>query len=182
MAEVKEKRLIHRGRIFDIFKERIILENGADTELDIIRHPGASAIVPLYSSDTVVLIRQYRHAIGEYIWEIPAGTFSSGEDPLSCAKRELLEETGFRARFWKKLGIITPVPAYSDEMIHVFFAKDLIEEGQRLEKDELLEVHKVKIDEVYKMIKEGKIKDSKTIAGIFLTTLWLKDEGDKKNP
>jgi len=175
--KVNKKEIIYEGRVFRLTKENITLKNGVETELDIIRHPGASAIVPAYGHDQIILIRQYRHAIGEYIWEIPAGTLNKGEDPLECAKRELLEETGYRANFWEKLGVITPVPAYSDEKIHVYFAANLIKEGdQNLDEDEVLDVHRFKVKDVIDMIRRGEIKDSKTIASIFMATLWIKNK------
>lgn len=181
--KVNKKEIIYEGRVFKLTKENITLKNGVTTELDIIRHPGASAIVPAYGYDQIILIRQYRHAIGEYIWEIPAGTLNKGEDPLECAKRELLEETGYRANFWEKLGVITPVPAYSDEKIHVYFAANLVKEGdQDLDEDEVLDVHRFKVRDVMEMIRRGEIKDSKTIASIFMATLWIKnkvEEGEK---
>ncbi len=173
---VRKKELIYEGRIFKLMKEEVILDNGIETQLDIIRHPGAAAIVPAYGYDKIILIKQYRHAIGEYIWEIPAGTFNADEDPLECAKRELLEETGYRAEFWEKLGEITPVPAYSDERIHVYFAANLVQEKQDLDEDEILQVHMLKVPDVLEMIKKGEIKDSKTIASIFMATLWIKDK------
>jgi len=178
MKKVKTNKTetIYQGRVFKLVKENVTLQNGTETQLDIIRHPGAAAIVPAYGYDKIILIKQYRHAIGEYIWEIPAGTFDENEDPLECAKRELLEETGFRAEFWEKLGVITPVPAYSDEKIHVYFAANLIQETQNLDKDEVLEVHKLKVTDVLEMIRRGEIKDSKTIASIFMATLWIKSK------
>ncbi len=175
-TKVNKIDLIHKGRIFKLIRENVTLENGVTTDLDIIRHPGAAAIVPAYGYDKIILIKQYRHAIGEYIWEIPAGTFDGKEDPLECAKRELVEETGYKANFWEKLGIITPVPAYSDEKIHVYFAANLEEQTQNLDKDEILRVYKLKVTDVLNMIHQGEIKDSKTIASIFMATLWMKDK------
>jgi len=174
--KVNKKILVHQGRVFKLVKENVTLENGITTELDVIRHPGAAAIVPAYGYDKLILIKQYRYAIGEYIWEIPAGTFDGDEDPLECAKRELVEETGFRANIWEKLGEITPVPAYSDERIHVYLASDLVKEKQNLDKDEIVQVHKIRLADVLDMIHRGEIKDSKTIASIFMATLWMKNK------
>jgi len=181
-TKVNESIFIHQGRVFKLVRENVTLENGVTTDLDIIRHPGAAAIVPAYGYDKIILIKQYRHAIGEYIWEIPAGTFDGNEDPLECAKRELLEETGFMANFWEKLGEITPVPAYSDERIHVYFAANLVETNQALDldKDEILQVHTLKVTDVLGMIQRGEIKDGKTIASIFMATLWMKNKLKRK--
>ncbi|RLB13105.1 MAG: ADP-ribose pyrophosphatase [Deltaproteobacteria bacterium] len=187
-TRVNKRDVVYEGRIFKLVKENITLENGISTDLDIIRHPGAAAIVPAYGYDKIVLVKQYRHAIGEYIWEIPAGTFDGNEDPLECAKRELAEETGYSADFWEKLGEITPVPAYSDEKIHVYFAANLVKEKQNLDEDEILHVHTLRVPDVLEMIQRGEIRDSKTIASLFMATLWMKnklkrtmDELNKKN-
>lgn len=148
--------------------ENITLTNGEIVDIDILRHPGAAAMVPLLDRETVVLIRQYRHAVGGYIWEIPAGTLAPEESPLVCAKRELIEETGFSANAWHKLGEITPVPSYSDERIHIFLAEDLMPAEQNLDNDEMLDVHKIRFDDAIKMIYKGEIQDSKTINGLLM--------------
>ena len=175
-AIINKRDVVYKGRIFELVRENVTLKNGVTTDLDIIRHPGAAAIVPAYGYDKIVLIKQYRHAIGEFVWEIPAGTFDNNEDPLECAKRELLEETGYIANFWEKLGEITPVPAYSDEKIHVYFAANLAKKDQNLDEDEILDVHTLKVPDVLNMIHRGEIKDSKTIASIFMATLWMKEK------
>lgn len=167
-AKVNAVKPIHAGRVFRLQKENITLPNGVTLDIDIIRHPGASAIVPMSDVGDVVLIRQYRHAVGCFIWEIPAGTLNKGEPPLACARRELTEETGFSAQIFHKLGEIVPVPGYSDERIHLFLAKGLRPAKQHLDKDELLDVHQVPFDEAMEMIRRGEILDGKTIAGLLL--------------
>jgi ADP-ribose pyrophosphatase len=159
---------IHEGRVFTLQKENITLPNGFTVNIDIIRHPGASAIVPISDVGNVVLIRQYRHAVGGFIWEIPAGTLNKGETPLACARRELAEETGLSAQVFDKLGEIVPVPGYSDERIHLFLAKELGKARQNLDSDELLDVHHIPFNEAIEMIKRGDILDGKTIAGLLL--------------
>ncbi len=159
----------HQGRTFNLVSETISLDNGVTTELDIIRHPGASAIVPMVKKDEILLLKQYRHAVSGYLWEIPAGTYDGSEEPLICAQRELTEETGFIADTWHKLGEIVPVPGYSDERIHIFWASDMTPAAkQQLDADEIIEVHTVKFEDALSMIKKGTICDSKTIAGICL--------------
>ncbi len=174
-ASVNKCVTLHQGRVFTMVTENITLSNGVTVDIDILRHPGAAAIVPLFEKDTVVLIRQYRHAVGGNIWEIPAGTLEPEESPLVCAKRELIEETGFAADSWQKLGEITPVPAYSDERIHLFLATDLTPAPQNLDEDEMLKVHKIRFDQAMEMISKGEIQDSKTINGIFLASRCLKE-------
>jgi ADP-ribose pyrophosphatase len=164
--------------VFNLVTENITLENGVTLDIDIIHHPGAAAIVALSEDNEVILIRQYRHAIGNYIWEIPAGTLDPDEPPEKCAQRELMEETGYAANKFEKLGEITPVPGYSDERIHIFVATDLTAVRQNLDEDELLQVHEIKIDRVMEMMSDGSIQDSKTLAGLFMT---LQRLGNKKD-
>jgi ADP-ribose pyrophosphatase len=171
---VNSSDLIYQGRIFSLVKENITLQNGVTTNLDIIRHPGASAVVPILKNHRVILIRQYRHALNSFIWEIPAGTLDENEMPLQCAKRELREETGFSADDWKKLGEITPVPAYSDERIHIFMATDLAPAEQKLDRDEIINIHPVKLVDAVEMIYRGEIQDSKTISALLMARRWLK--------
>lgn len=170
IAKVNKRTQLHEGRVFTLTRENITLENGVTTDLDMLRHPGASAIVPMSDADTLVMIRQYRHAVGGHIWEIPAGTLDPGEEPIACAQRELTEETGFSGNSWQKLGEITPLPGYCDERIHIFLASDLQAAEQHLDSDEVLNVHEVRFAEAVEMIHRGEIQDCKTIAGIFLAT------------
>jgi len=167
-TKVNNTQTIHSGRVFDFTVENVSLSNGVTIDLEVIRHPGASAIVPLNDDQEVILIKQYRHAVGNHIWEIPAGTFNGEEAPLVCAQRELVEETGFSASQWDHLGGIIPVPGYSDEQIHLFLARNLSPANQRLDQDEILEVHAIPFKQVVAMITEGEITDAKTIAGVFL--------------
>lgn len=167
--------MLRHGRVFDITVENVTFPNGFNMDMEIIRHPGASAIVPVMDGDQVVMLKQYRHAIGRDIWEIPAGTFDGKEDPLACARRELIEETGFAAAAWDRLGAVTPVPGYSDERIHLFLARDLAPAGQHLDQDEFLEVHVLSLTQVETMIAQGEIQDAKTIAGIFLALKKIKN-------
>jgi ADP-ribose pyrophosphatase len=164
--------------VFKVTREDITLSNGVRTNLDIIRHPGASAIVPLVDNNRLILVKQYRHAVGDYIWEIPAGTLDPGETHLQCAKRELIEETGFTAEVWEKLGEITPAPGYSDDRTYIFLASRLVHARQNLDGDEIIDVHKVRLVDVIEMIRKNMIQDGKTISGIFMASLWLKDNKD----
>ena len=172
-AVINRTETLHKGRVFSLVNENYTLQNGVTSEMDFIQHPGAAAMVPLLGNQEVVLIKQYRHAIREFIWEIPAGTLDAGESPLNCARRELVEETGYSAEDWHPLGTITPLPGYSDERIHIFLASDLKPAEQHLDDDELLDVHPVKLNDALQMILAGKISDGKTISGLFLASHWL---------
>jgi ADP-ribose pyrophosphatase len=172
-ASVNRRSVIHRGRVFQMVRENVTLDNGTTTDLDFIEHPGAAAIVALTGGNDVVLVRQYRHALGQYIWEIPAGTLDPGEPVLDCARRELAEETGYAAAEWRKLGEITPVPGYSDERIHLFLATGLSAAAQRLDADEVLEAHTRPLAEMAAMIARGDVQDAKSICALLLAQNWL---------
>lgn len=167
-ATINSSKTVHTGRVFTLAVDNITLSNGITIDIDVIRHPGAAAIVPLMSVNSVILIKQYRYAAGGYIWEIPAGTLNPGESPLECAKRELVEETGYSSDKLEKLTEIVPVPGYSDERIHIYLATGLKKAVQNLDRDEILNVHEIDMDDALKMIAEGEIIDSKTISGLYL--------------
>lgn len=173
-ATCNRSTLIKKGRVFDFYTDNVTLANGVNIDMEVIRHPGAAAIVPLMDDHTVLLLKQFRYAIGDYIWEIPAGTLDPQEDAGRCAARELTEETGYTARHFEKLGEITPLPAYSDERIHLFLATGLTRAAQNLDADELLSVHRMDFDRAIQMIGAGEIQDAKTIVGLQLAAGRLK--------
>jgi ADP-ribose pyrophosphatase len=181
-ATINSHMILHEGRVFNLVKENYTLENGVTADMDFIEHPGAAAMVPMLNQKEVVLIKQYRHTLRKFIWEIPAGTLNPGESPLNCAKRELIEETGYSATDWVQLGTITPLPGCSDERIHIFLAQELQPAKQHLDDDEMLQVCQVDLDEALQMILKGEISDGKTISGLFLAFNRLKnrhpDTGD----
>ncbi len=174
-ATINSRTTIHKGRVYELVSENITLENGVTTETEFIHHPGATAIVPMLNETQIILINQYRHALRKFIWEIPAGTLDTEETPINCARRELIEETGYSAQTWKQLSEITPVPGYSDERIYIFLATDLDPAGQSLDSDEILNVHTLKLEEALTMIRNGEIQDGKTISGLFLAYAWLQN-------
>jgi ADP-ribose pyrophosphatase len=161
-------RRVHRGRVFELHVDNVTLENGVTVDMDVLRHPGAAAVVPLTDQGGVLLLRQFRYAIGTDIWEIPAGTLNPGEAPLACARRELAEEAGVMAVDWSALGAITPLPGYSDEIIHLFSARRLSPVPQNLDADELLEVREIPLQTALSMITTQAIRDAKTITGLLL--------------
>jgi ADP-ribose pyrophosphatase len=170
-VKVHKTTSLYRGKIFDVVLERVTLPNGAVKDREIVRHPGAAAMVPLLDDGRVVLIKQYRHAVGEFVWEIPAGTLEADEAPMACARRELVEETGYEAANLEKLTEILPAPGYTDEHIHIFLATGLQAVHQRLEDDEVLELQPTVLETALAMVAQGEIRDAKTIAGLFLTSL-----------
>jgi len=177
MKSTKKKAAVHsiqkhyEGQLFTFVSEDVTLPNGSRTEMAVLRHPGSTAVVPLLDDDTVVMELQYRHAVGEYLLEIPAGTMEPGELPLDCAKRELEEETGFAATHMIELGPVHLLPAYSDEIAHVYIASGLTPARQRLDKDEILEVVHHPFEQALRMIADGRITDALTI--LCLQKAWL---------
>jgi len=161
-------RTIHKGRVVTLNVENITLPNGNETQLEIIRHPGASAVVPLTDSGNVILVRQYRHAAGGYILEVPAGKLDPGEEPQVCAVRELQEEAGVIAGELHKLGSILTTPGFTDEVIHLYLATRLQPGTQALEHDEDLTVEEVGFDEAIQMCVEGVIRDAKSLCALML--------------
>ena len=170
---INKRKTIHKGSVFELVSENVTLENGVTTDIEFIHHPGATAIVPMLNETQIILINQYRHALRQFIWEIPAGTLTPRETAINCARRELIEETGYSAQEWEQLAEITPVPGYSDECIYIYLATDLEPAGQSLDSDEILNVHTLKFEEALNMIRSGEIQDSKTITGLFLAYSWL---------
>jgi ADP-ribose pyrophosphatase len=163
MSNVKQ---IHKGRIVDLRLEPVELPNGRRIELEVIHHPGASAVVAVDEEDHVTLIRQFRHAAGGYIWEVPAGTLDPGEDPLACAARELTEETGLVARELTPLGSVLTTPGFCDERIYLFLARGLTSAAQNLDHDEVLTVERLPFQRALEMVVNDEIQDAKSIAGL----------------
>jgi ADP-ribose pyrophosphatase len=170
------RREIYRGRVVNLGVETVTLPNGATVELEVIRHPGASAVVPLQEDGTVLLIRQYRHAAGGFIYEIPAGKLDPGENPLECAERELEEETGRRAACLRHLVTFFTTPGFTDEIIHIYLATGLTLGTQHLEHDEVLEVIEMPLGQAIQRIADGTIRDGKTIIGLQTTYLAYRED------
>jgi len=159
-------RNIYTGKVITLNVDTVKLPNGVTVDLETIRHPGAAAIVPIEDDGTVVLIRQFRHAAGGFIYEIPAGKLDSGEDPLHCAARELEEEVGYRASSFELLSSIFTAPGFADEVIHVYKATGLTKGRQQLDRDEVLEIVEMPLHRAIARIHDGTIRDGKTIVGL----------------
>jgi len=170
MTLLSSERRYH-GRIIDLDVDTVKFPDGSSGQLEMIRHPGAAAVVPLLGgadpdNPLVLLIRQFRHATEGFIWEIPAGRLDPGESPEAGARRELEEETGMRAATLTHLTSIYTTPGFTDEKIHLFLAGGLQQGTHRREADEFLEVHPTPWSGVMKMIQQGEIVDGKTIAAL----------------
>ena len=163
MAVVEQ---IYKGRVVDLRVEEVTLPNGVTIALEMVRHPGASAVVALDDAGEVTLVRQFRHAADGFIWEIPAGKLDGNEQPEQCAARELREEAGLSAREFISLGFIYTAPGFCDEKIHLFLARQLSAVAQQLDDDEVLSVTRMPLRQALAMIRTGEIHDAKTIAGL----------------
>jgi ADP-ribose pyrophosphatase len=159
-------RNIYTGKVVTLNVDTVQLPNGVTIDLETIRHPGAAAVVPMKDDGTVVLIRQFRHAAGGFIYEVPAGKLSPGEEPLHCAARELEEEVGYRASSFELLSSIFTAPGFADEVIHVYKATGLTPGRQQLDRDEVLEIVEMPLEQAIERIQDGTIRDGKTIVGL----------------
>lgn len=164
-------RRVYAGRLLKIDVDTVRMPHGTALELEMVRHPGACAVVPLLSAPesedpTVLLIEQYRYAAGGRIWEIPAGVLHPGEAPEACAKRELEEETGARAGQLEHLTTIYTTPGFTDERIHLFLATEITVGEPRVEPDEFIQVEALPISRVLEMIREGELIDAKSIVAL----------------
>lgn len=159
---------IYDGKVLTIHLEKATLPNGKEVDLEIIRHPGGAAALPVYDNGDVLMIRQFRHAAGGIIWEVPAGRIGEGEDPETCAFRELQEEAGVIAARMEKLGEFFPTPGFCTEVIHLYLATDLKGCQQRLEADEYLQVERLSFDDALAKVYNGEIMDSKTMLALLL--------------
>lgn len=169
-ARISSTRL-YEGKIFKLDLDRVRFPDGSEGEMAIVRHPGASAIVPFLSDPDgedpdLLLLRQYRYAAGGYLYEIPAGRLDPGETPLECAHRELREETGCTAESVEEMCAPLMTPGFADERIHIFLATGLTRGDTAYEADEFAEVEVVRLSRVLSMIERGEIVDAKTIVGI----------------
>lgn len=153
---------------FKVTEEDIILPNGNPKRQIRIEHPGAVVILPVCDNGDILLIHQYRAVINDYIWELPAGSLEFGEDPLECAKREIQEETGFKADKWLFLGNQYPLPGNSNEIQYLYLAEELTTNKKDGDADEIITVHRKSVQEIEEMIKIGEFNDAKSLSTLMI--------------
>lgn len=164
-------RRVYTGKVLNLDIDRVRFPNGSVGELEMIRHSGASAVVPFVSDPSgddpqLLLIKQYRYAADDFLYEIPAGRLDPGESPEACARRELREETGCTAQSVEHLSTIYTTPGFTDERIHLFMATGLTDGQTGHEADEFLTIETMQLSRVLEMIRDGEIQDAKTVVGI----------------
>jgi ADP-ribose pyrophosphatase len=159
-----EEKEIYKGRSFSFYSDTVSLPNGKKAKKDYVKYPHAAAVIPFLDEKHIILVEQFRYPIGRTLLEIPAGKLDDPEESkLEAAHRELLEETGYRAKSFNHLITYYPCPGYSTEVLHIFKAENLKKEEQFLDEDEFINVKTFTYSEILKMIKNGEIQDSKTI-------------------
>jgi len=177
MPLIDSKRL-YQGRVINVDQDTVRFPDGSIGELEMIRHPGAAAVVPFLDDPgspdpRVLLIHQFRHAADGVLWEIPAGTLETGEPPESCARRELAEEAGMEAGKLHKLTTIFTTPGFTDERIHLYLATSLSPVALARDEDEFITVHEKRWSEVGKMIRAGKIRDGKSLCAVMYVNCFV---------
>lgn len=178
---LKEERLrseeIYHGRILDITRDTVLLENGTEALREVVHHPGGACVVPLTADGCVLMVRQFRYPHHAETLELPAGKLESGEAPLQCAVRELKEEVGGEAEKLEPLGSLFPTPAYDEEVIYMYLARQITEtHAQSLDEDEFLDVVRLPLAEAVQMVMDDRIKDAKTQIALLKTAFLLQNE------
>ncbi len=167
-SRVLRKDRVFEGKLIKVDREVVRLPGGKEATLETIRHPGAAAVLPFMADGSVLLIRQFRHAAGGFILEVPAGKLDAGEPPAACAAREIEEEVGYRAGRLEELAAVVTTPGFTDEVIWLYEAHDLSAGQQKLDADEVLEVVRVPFEEAVRMTLDGRINDAKSLCAILL--------------
>ena len=175
-AELLNRQQIFAGRVVDLSVDRVKMPNGRTTELEIIRHPGAAAMVPLTDTGEVLLVRQYRYATSGWLLEVPAGKLDDGEDPDVCAARELEEEVGMNPAELVPLGWIWTTPGFTDEKIWMYLCRGLEPAEQNLQDDEVLTIESRPLAEAIEMVHRGEICDSKSVCALLRAESYLRGE------
>lgn len=164
-----ESKKIYSGYVVNVRLDTVKMPDGKTAKRDIVEHPGGVGIVALTENKEILMVKQYRKPIEKAIYEIPAGKLSENEDPIACGMRELEEETGFKCRELKPLGYMYPSPGFTDEVTHIFFTDSLYCGEAHPDEDEFLDVEKISLEKVEKMIMNNEINDAKSVFGILKT-------------
>lgn len=168
---------IFKGRLLDVNIDYVLLPDGSTSTREWIRHPGASAILPVYENGDVMLLRQFRYPMSQIFYEVPAGKIDEGEDPLQTAIRELGEESGLKAENMCYVGHFYPSIGYTDELIHIYVAWGLTQSETRTDDDEFLLPERMRFRSAIEMVNDGRISDGKTIISLLRVWQWWQEKG-----
>jgi ADP-ribose pyrophosphatase len=165
-AEILKSEVLYQGKVFRLQRDTVIEPGGVEADRDIIVHPGSVVVLPIFKDGRVLLIRQYRHSVGEFLWELVAGRKEPNENPVAAARRELIEETGYTAKRLRKLMRVVPTPGFVNEWMWIFAAEGLTEGAAQPEEDEKITPRIFSLKQAEKMIERGTLRDAKSICGI----------------
>ncbi|HEY1468943.1 MAG TPA: NUDIX hydrolase [Candidatus Acidoferrum sp.] len=166
MAKILKSEIVYQGPVFGVRRDEVLEPGGLRTTREVITHPGSVVVLPVLPNKRIVLIRQYRHATRQYLWELVAGRMDEGESVEEAAARELLEETGYRAKRFKVFLDVFPTPGFLEERMYILLAEGLTEGEAEPEEDEKIEVRSYSLKELKQMIQKNELRDAKSIAGI----------------
>jgi ADP-ribose pyrophosphatase len=173
-AKILSSEIIYQGRVFGLRRDEVLEPGGLRTTREVITHPGSVVVLPVLPDGRIVMVRQYRHATRQYLWELVAGRKEPEETPKQGAARELLEETGYRAKRFKVFLDVFPTPGFLEERMYILLAEGLTAGEAQPEADEKIEVRAFKLKELKQMIKSGRLRDAKSIAGILYYLTFLR--------
>jgi ADP-ribose pyrophosphatase len=173
-AEILSSEMTYQGRVFGLRRDEVLEPSGLRTKREVITHPGSVVVLPVLPDGRIVMIRQYRHATRQYLWELVAGRKEPEETPKQGAARELLEETGYRAKRFKVFMDFFPTPGFLEERMYLLLAEGLTAGEAQPEEDEKIEVRPFRLTELKQMIKSGRLRDAKSIAGILFYLTFLR--------
>jgi len=165
-AEILKSEVLYQGKVFRLQRDTVIEPGNVQADRDIIVHPGSVVVMPIFKDGRVLLIRQYRHTVGEFLWELVAGRKEPNETPVAAARRELIEETGYTAKRLRKLMRIVPTPGFVKEWMWIFAAEGLTEGAAQPEEDERITPRIFTLKQAEKMIERGTLRDAKSICAI----------------
>ncbi|MCQ2416569.1 MAG: NUDIX hydrolase [Oscillospiraceae bacterium] len=168
---------VFEGRILHVMEDRVLLENGETAQREVIRHPGGACVVPLTADGDVILVKQFRYPHRMVTLEVPAGKLNEGENPLTCAERELMEEVGASAEKLEYLGSLFPTPAYDTEVIHMYLARSIsLSQAQNLDEGEFLDVVRMPLKEAVAAVMRNEVQDAKTQIALLKTDVLLRND------
>jgi ADP-ribose pyrophosphatase len=173
-AQILKSEVLYQGKVFSLQRDTVIEPGGVQVERDIIEHPGSVVVLPIFKDGRILLIRQYRHSVGEFLWELVAGRKEPNESPVAAARRELIEETGYTATRLRKMMRIVPTPGFVNEWMWIFAAEGLAQGEAQPEEDEKITPRIFSLKQAEMMIEGGALRDAKSISGILYYARFLR--------